>query len=369
MDVIDEDAAWLKARGDDFYRGGDFRSALNAYSAAVDANDSMVACYSNRSACYLRLKMFAECRLDCSEGIRRIDEEIRALTGATLDSDSHSTSNKNDSNMNNSISTNSNSNSSSSVVLSDTTVKEVVTLKILLSKLLLRRGATNCQMGHFSEALNDYVRTSILLFGYEVRGDLKLKNKNDAKNMDAEFSLPGITKESLSADLDRIGKLLDVDILKKEGDAFFAEEKLEESCTKYTHALQLIPVHVGCLSNRSACRLARKDVQGCIDDCTLALLLLKDEDKEGTREQLSRDEEVNMLNSILPSQGSEKRKSWVLKTLLRRAAAYAQLNSLDLAVEDFRNASGLDPKNESLKSDLNKMLNYRESKRNSSHAA
>ena len=363
MDVIDGDAVWLKARGDDFYRGGDFRSALNAYSAAIDANENMLACYSNRSACYLRLKMFAECGLDCSEGIKRIDEEIRALTGSTPENDSHSISSSNSN-------SHTNGSRSSSVVLSDTTAKEVVVLKVLLSKLLLRRGATSCQMGHFSEALNDYVRTSILLYGYEVRGDLILKNKNDAVRMDAEFSLPGITKESLSADLVRIGKLLDVDILKKEGDAFFAEEKLEESCTKYTHALQLIPIHVGCLSNRSACRLARKDVQGCIDDCTSALLLLKDDDKAGTKmEQSTRGEEVNMLNSILPSEGSEKRKSWVLKTLLRRAAAYAQLNSLDLAVEDFRNASGLDPKNETLKSDLNKMLNYRESKRTSSQAA
>ena len=28
----------------------------------------MVACYANRSACYLKLDMLTECRLDCQEG-------------------------------------------------------------------------------------------------------------------------------------------------------------------------------------------------------------------------------------------------------------------------------------------------------------
>jgi hypothetical protein len=47
-DASEEDPVWLKAKGDDFYRGGDFRSALNAYSAAIDMNENMTACYSNR---------------------------------------------------------------------------------------------------------------------------------------------------------------------------------------------------------------------------------------------------------------------------------------------------------------------------------
>ena len=39
---------------------------------------------------------------------------------------------------------------------------------------------------------------------------------------------------------------------------------------------------------------------------------------------------------------------------------------LDEAVMDFRRASAMDPKNEVLKSDLNKILNYREGKRTAS---
>ena len=67
--------------GDDFYRGGDYRSALNVYSAAIDADDHMVACYANRSACYLKLDMLTECRLDCQEGRHRLgDVDLMVLS-------------------------------------------------------------------------------------------------------------------------------------------------------------------------------------------------------------------------------------------------------------------------------------------------
>lgn len=331
MDASEEDPAWLKAKGDDFYRGGDLRSALNAYSAALDMDENMVSCYSNRSACYLRLNMVAECRLDCSEGIKLIDEELSANNTATA--------------------------------LPDTLVKEMITMKVMLSKLLLRRGSANCQMGIFSEALQDYTRTTNLLFGYNDKSDGST-NKVD-KYEDSEFSISGITKPSLAADVDRICRLLDADILKKEGDALFADNKLTESCLKYEKAICLVPVHVGCLSNRSACKLAMKDVHGCIDDCSKALALLSDCDsKDMGRDTISSSSpDINMLTAILPSAGTEKRVSWTVKTLLRRGAAYAQLNSLDDAVADYRAASALDQKNEILKSDLNKIINFREGKR------
>jgi tetratricopeptide (TPR) repeat protein len=326
----DGDPVWLKAKGDDFFRGGDFLSALNAYSAAIDIDEGMTACYSNRSACYLKLKMFAECLLDCTEVVKQIDAELASI----------STSN------------------STATALSEAVRKEIIALKVMLSKSLLRRGSTNCQMGAFANALNDYTRTNNLLFGFVGKRDSASHNSETSKDEDVEFCLPTVTKASLAADLDRIIKLNSADLLKKEGDNLFAQGKLSESWLKYGEALQLVPVHVSCLSNRSACSLARKDIQGCIDDCSCALALLKDSDTSSLQD----DNHINMLNTILPSVGSEKRKSWVLKILARRGAAYVQLSLLDEAVEDFRSASGLDPTNEALKSDLNKIINYRDGK-------
>ena len=42
----------------------------------------------------------------------------------------------------------------------------------------------------------------------------------------------------------------------------FAEGRLVEASSKYTEALALVPMHVGCLSNRSACKLALRDIHG-----------------------------------------------------------------------------------------------------------
>lgn len=62
-------AVWLKGKGDDFYRSGDFASAVSAYSAALDIDSTLVSCLSNRSACYMHLKAPEECVRDCEAAL------------------------------------------------------------------------------------------------------------------------------------------------------------------------------------------------------------------------------------------------------------------------------------------------------------
>jgi dyslexia susceptibility 1 candidate gene 1 protein len=62
-------AVWLKGKGDDFYRSGDYAGASNAYTAAIDLDASNAACYSNRSACYLHLLKLEECVADCTSAL------------------------------------------------------------------------------------------------------------------------------------------------------------------------------------------------------------------------------------------------------------------------------------------------------------
>jgi hypothetical protein len=224
--------------------------------------------------------MFAECLLDCSEVVKQIDAELASIS----------------------------SSNSTATALTEAVRKEIIALKVMLSKSLLRRGTTSCQMGAFASALNDYTRTNNLLFGYGGRRD-STSHSDTSKDEDVEFSLPTVTKASLAADLDRIAKLNSADLLKKEGDKLFAEGSLSESWLKYREALQLVPVHVSCLSNRSACSLARKDIQGCIDDCSCALALLNDSDTPSSQE----DNQTNMLNSILLPLGQRKERVGFLK--------------------------------------------------------
>ena len=99
---------------------------------------------------------------------------------------------------------------------------------------------------------------------------------------------------------------------------------------------------MSCLSNRSACRFATGDVIGCVEDCSTALAILEidisklDSTTSSSSTQfaaltgsssdvLGAVASAAMLSSILPATGSDKRKSWVLKTATRRGAALAQV--------------------------------------------
>ena len=68
----EEDPTWLKAKGDDFFRGGDFRSAINAYSSAIEMDEHNIGCFANRAACYLKLDLLHDCKADCGSGISEI---------------------------------------------------------------------------------------------------------------------------------------------------------------------------------------------------------------------------------------------------------------------------------------------------------
>src|SRR3546814_16196626 len=70
--IEDEDPTWLKAKGDDFYRNNDFRSAVNAYSAALDIDPTHIPCLVNRSACYLQVGEAAPCVADCTKALQLI---------------------------------------------------------------------------------------------------------------------------------------------------------------------------------------------------------------------------------------------------------------------------------------------------------
>eukprot|EP00605_Chrysophyceae_sp_TOSAG23-4_P002774 GSChrysophyteH1.ASY1.ANO1.3058.1 assembled CDS len=303
VDVSESDPTWLKGKGDDFFRMGDFKSAINAYSAAIDVDEDMTSCYSNRSACYMKLGMHDSCVHDCKKAILQIRCDP-ALDGPG---------------------------------------SEIAPVANQVNKLYIRRGAANCLRGNFGEAISDYLQVVFVLESLQ----------------EMNITTGSFEPESLKQDITTMRVLSECEQLKKTADKEFAEGEVSAALKVYSEALALLPVHVGCLSNRSACKIALGDVQGCIDDCTAALKLL--EMKPGNNDEAKTSVGgVNMLTSILPAVGSEKRVAWVLKTIVRRGAAYAKLNKLDHAVDDYTLAASLKPSDEKLKKDLNNIRNYRE---------
>lgn len=342
-DITEEDPIWLKAKGDDFFRAGDVRSALNAYNAALDLDESMLSCLSNRAVCYLRLGMSTECKMDCTKGIDFILEECR---------DSSSSSSR------------SSDNTAATVAAAPPPILpppppplQLSKNGALLVKLYMRRGTAACLAGSFTEALVDYHQAS---------------SKYQQLNMTQISSIQGVSLESLAIDIQRLKLLVDADSYKKQGDSLFAEKSIHEAKFKYDQAIALIPVHVSCLSNRAACSIALDDYNGCIEDCSTAISLLRsnlsDQTMEGAvasyhssstmllKHEIHQQEHLrNMLAAILPYEGSEKRKSWLMKTLLRRGVALIQMNRHRDALKDYQLASSLEPSNEAIRADVVKL--------------
>jgi len=308
-DVSEEDPTWLKAKGDDFFRGGDARSAISAYSAAIDADESLTSCYANRSACYLKLGLFSDCRADCSKAIEQLDANAEAAGG---DGSLH---------------------------------KQAVSAlaaqsRSTLFKLLLRRSVAACNLGDFASAISDQSRVLAAVESLHCLG----------------IETGGLNPATVMEDLRRLRVLVEADTSKKEGDAAFAESRLEEARAKYDAALELLPFHVGSLSNRSACRLAQNDLQGCIDDCSKALELLElDPLGTGSTNLANTGGNaggINMLASVLPPAGSAKRLSWVTRTVTRRGQAHWKLGQTTEALRDYTQAAALNPNDAALQADL-----------------
>ena len=67
----------MKGKGDDFFRSGDFRSAINAYSSAFESHDkkseiskAALSALANRAACYLKIGEPARTIADVDDALR-----------------------------------------------------------------------------------------------------------------------------------------------------------------------------------------------------------------------------------------------------------------------------------------------------------
>ncbi|KAJ3147002.1 Dynein assembly factor 4, axonemal [Geranomyces michiganensis] len=70
---------FLKDKGNVFYRSGNFESAVNAYTAALDLDPHNLPCLSNRAACHLQLSDYSACIADCAAGLALLDQEDVAI--------------------------------------------------------------------------------------------------------------------------------------------------------------------------------------------------------------------------------------------------------------------------------------------------
>ena len=84
LDASDTDPQWLKGKGDDMFRGGDYRGAINAYSSAFEADGTSVVCVSNRASCYLKLNEPARALSDLNEAMEVSSKEGVDIKGGKV---------------------------------------------------------------------------------------------------------------------------------------------------------------------------------------------------------------------------------------------------------------------------------------------
>ncbi|KAL7543692.1 hypothetical protein ACHAXR_013000 [Thalassiosira sp. AJA248-18] len=73
VDIGDVDPVWLNSKGDECYGKGDFCSAINAYTEALEADETMVHALGNRAASYLHLREGTCCIKDCLVALKMSD--------------------------------------------------------------------------------------------------------------------------------------------------------------------------------------------------------------------------------------------------------------------------------------------------------
>ena len=298
LDISESDPVWLKGRGDDLYRGGDFLGAINAYTAALDSDPKAAACLSNRAACHLRLGQASACVVDCGTAL----EIFQALpeTGPNQ------------------------------------------------ARVLARRSLAYRELGHYKLSLGDC--RAALVF-----------NPGDA----------ALQRETAHAE-----PLALCEAAKKEAVARFAKGDIAGACELYTAALAAVPAFPSCLSNRAACYLALGKPQDCVRDCTAVLNMLSADPRTGlganasdSRSDPEQDSAATAGRRALvvpppgsvPPLGSDKRRRWVLTTMLRRARANVELGCLGSALQDYRAASSLAPDDKAVEGDVREVERLLES--------
>jgi tetratricopeptide (TPR) repeat protein len=291
----------------------------------MDSN--FLACYANRAACYLKLELYPQCKADCDIVIQRSNAQLNNIAPVKGEEEP------------------------------DTAKQERMKLLASLIKTYCRRGAALCQLGQFTESMTDYCQA---LAKYQLLSG------------SAVSLLPNVTMDSIQSDIDRLKLLCNVENTKKEGDRLFSEQNLQAALEKYNQSLAILPVHVSSLSNRAACKLALGDIESAIEDCQIAVDLLQysDPNVEGKvlPKGLGSGGAYGMLTAILPPVGSVKRKQWLLKTIARQAMALVQLDRIVEAIKVYEVALKVEPNDEQLKADFEKLKGAQKEKEGSNKA-
>lgn len=322
-DISESDPIWLKGRGDDLYRGGDFLGAVNAYTAALDADPKAAACFSNRAACYLRLSTTtttsgsgnghshaSACVADCGAALRIL--QALPETGPSQ------------------------------------------------AKALARRSLAYRELGHYSSSLQD-CRAALLfspgdaaLLGEIARGEPLARAEVCKKEAATRFASGDVhgACEMYTAALEAAPSLPSA--LSNRAACYLALGKPRECVRDCTTVLDMLSVSAGGDDSQGP---ISGETRRTTDTLTTAGPI---EEQHAAASEPAIAPSSSPPNppppaGSMPPPGSEKRTKWVLTTMLRRARANVQLGNLESALRDYRAAVYISPGNKEVENDLREL--------------
>ncbi|XP_071650273.1 dynein axonemal assembly factor 4 [Temnothorax longispinosus] len=74
----EQDPQWLKDKGDDFFKAGNYLAAISAYTHGIKISDKMAALYVNRSAAHYALGNYYRCIDDCSKVLELMEPKCES---------------------------------------------------------------------------------------------------------------------------------------------------------------------------------------------------------------------------------------------------------------------------------------------------
>ena len=301
LEVPEQEPIFVKDKGDIFFRVGNYRSALSAYTQAVNAKKKMkdpskalVKLYANRAACYL-INAQPELAIDdCTMALdllKSIEANENCSSSGTHDADD-----------------------------------------LWRQKLLVRRAKAHIALKKLHHARND---------------------------LGAAVDM-GENRADISRDLEEVrlcSVFLDTTSLQGIGDARYCAKNFTGAMRAYDLALKL-PGHFGNLSkanilvSRAACRLSLSDYEGARSDCETALNIIlcggiNTWERNGRPHSvLSSDDEI--IHDDTAHRCVDIGVEWnnvviglLIKILHRRGAAAAHVQRYHHAVSDYQFAAGL----------------------------
>ena len=279
-DVTEREPIFLKDKGDAFFKAGNYRSALEAYTAAVDAereaphpDGTLVRLYANRAACYLKGGDAHAAQEDCTSALDLLESEaVDEDSGARWTPDA---------------------------------------LRAQRLKLLARRARAYVAVDRIDDARRDLEAATRL-----APDDATLAR--DVREISA-----------CATPLDAAAARAVGDERYRAGDIAGAEAAYDAVLDMPPHACPA-EERAAALANRAACHLSRSDHGAARDDCDDGLdALLRDAGADAAR---ARDV---ARQSPLP----ETSRALLGKLLHRRGAAAAHLRAYDDAAEDYEAAA------------------------------